>query len=283
MLIKLVGRSGMEFSWPFDCVLSSENVPYEISPFGMGWLVKYFWPQLIVDGIHLYGNLVELSAVHLPPVIAATAASDPVKYSEAFLGKSNQEYCSWIQDPEKWGGAISPFEGAPEEFDQTIFPVQKGRTIGPAEDLALKLVKEQQRKKTYTDTANFTLCYGAIAATVASDTVKHSEAFIGKSNQEYCSWIQDPEKWGGAIELSILADYYGREIAAYDIQTTRCDLYGQEKKYSERVMLIYDELHYDAVAISAFEGAPVEFDQSSVPVRKDRTIGPAEELAFETC
>lgn len=40
---------------------------------------------------------------------------------------------------------ISPFEGAPEEFDQTIFPVQKGRTIGPAEDLALKLVKEQQR------------------------------------------------------------------------------------------------------------------------------------------
>ncbi|KDO62669.1 hypothetical protein CISIN_1g0286612mg, partial [Citrus sinensis] len=65
-----------------------------------------------------------------------------------------------------------------------------------------------------------------------------------------------------AIELSILADYYGSEIAAYDIQTTRCDLYGQ---------------------ISAFEGAPVEFDQSSVPVRKDRTIGPAEELAFETC
>lgn len=31
----------------------------------------------------------------------------------------------------------------------------------------------------------------------------------------------------GAIELSILSEYYGREIAAYDIQTTRCDLYGQ--------------------------------------------------------
>lgn len=34
-------------------------------------------------------------------------------------------------------------------------------------------------------------------------------------------WIE------GAIELSILAEYYGREIAAYDIQTSRCDLYGQ--------------------------------------------------------
>lgn len=31
----------------------------------------------------------------------------------------------------------------------------------------------------------------------------------------------------GAIELSILSEYYSREIAAYDIQTMRCDLYGQ--------------------------------------------------------
>ncbi|KAH9651725.1 OVARIAN TUMOR DOMAIN-containing deubiquitinating enzyme 2 [Citrus sinensis] len=172
--------------------------------------------QLIVDGIHLYGNLVELSAVHLPPVIAATVASDPVKYSEAFLGKSNQEYCSWIQDPEKWGGAIelsiladyygreiaaydiqttrcdlygqiSPFEGAPEEFDQTIFPVQKGRTIGPAEDLALKLVKEQQRKKTYTDTANFTLRCGVcqIGVIGQKEAVEHAQATGHVNFQEY--------------------------------------------------------------------------------------------------
>ncbi|TXG67772.1 hypothetical protein EZV62_009047 [Acer yangbiense] len=113
-----------------------------------------------------------------------------------------------------------------------------------------------------------------IAATVVSDPIKYSKAFLGKPKEEYCSWILDSEKWGvgasstpivgnlliycadfylifcgeGAIELSILADYYGREIAAYDIQTIRCDLYGQEKKYLERVMLIYDGLHYDALA-----------------------------------
>jgi len=34
----------------------------------------------------------------------------------------------------------------------------------------------------------------------------------------------------GAIELSILCDHYAREIAAYDIQTMRCDLYGQVKE-----------------------------------------------------
>ncbi|KAJ7960771.1 ubiquitin thioesterase OTU1-like [Quillaja saponaria] len=119
-----------------------------------------------------------------------------------------------------------------------------------------------------------------IAATVASDPEKYSEAFLGKPNVQYCNWIIDSEKWGGAIELSILADYYGREIAAYDIQTTRCDLYGQERRYSERVMLIYDGLHYDALAMSPFEGAPEEFDQTIFAVQKDRTIGQVDGLAL---
>ncbi|XP_050219997.1 OVARIAN TUMOR DOMAIN-containing deubiquitinating enzyme 2 [Mercurialis annua] len=119
-----------------------------------------------------------------------------------------------------------------------------------------------------------------IAATVASDPVKYNEAFLGKPNAEYCAWILDSEKWGGAIELSILADHYGREIAAYDIQTTRCDLYGQNRRFSERVMLIYDGLHYDALAMSPAEEAPEEFDQTIFAVRNDRTIGPAEGLAL---
>ncbi|RVW99528.1 Ubiquitin thioesterase OTU1 [Vitis vinifera] len=110
----------------------------------------------------------------------------------------------------------------------------------------------------------------------------------------------------GAIELSILADYYGREIAAYDIQTGRCDVYGQEAGYDERVMLIYDGLHYDALAVaskftigkgcyggpdysgtqagfssmSPFDGAPEEFDQTVFTVQTDRAIGPIEELAL---
>lgn len=47
-------------------------------------------------------------------------------------------------------------------------------------------------------------------------------------------------RWGGAIELSILCQHYKRQIAAYDIQTKRCDVYGGEEGYPERVMLIYD-------------------------------------------
>ena len=44
--------------------------------------------------------------IHDVKVIAATVASDPTKYSEAFVGKSNEEYCSWILDSEKWGGLL---------------------------------------------------------------------------------------------------------------------------------------------------------------------------------
>nr|DAD20495.1 TPA_asm: hypothetical protein HUJ06_021958 [Nelumbo nucifera] len=52
-------------------------------------------------------------------------------------------------------------------------------------------------------------------------------------------------------------------------------------KYAERVMLIYDGLHYDALAMSPFNGAPEEFDQTIFTVQRDRTIGPIEELALD--
>jgi hypothetical protein len=42
---------------------------------------------------------------------------------------------------------MSPLEGAPEEFDQTIFPVDHSSSIGPA-GLALNLVREYQRYST---------------------------------------------------------------------------------------------------------------------------------------
>ncbi|KAG6472363.1 hypothetical protein ZIOFF_069823 [Zingiber officinale] len=53
-----------------------------------------------------------------------------------------------------------------------------------------------------------------------------------------------------------------------------------EKNYSERVMLIYDGLYYDALAMSPYDGAPEEFDQTIFSVRSDRSIGPMENFAL---
>lgn len=66
---------------------------------------KSFWPE----EFYFFDSITSLFLhdkcdFKMVKVIAATVASDPEKYSEAFLGKSNQEYCTWILNPEKWGG-----------------------------------------------------------------------------------------------------------------------------------------------------------------------------------
>eukprot|EP00850_Spirogloea_muscicola_P019722 SM000197S05465 [mRNA] locus=s197:174516:176135:+ [translate_table: standard] len=118
-----------------------------------------------------------------------------------------------------------------------------------------------------------------LARALAADPARFDAAFLGMPNADYCAWIQAPDHWGGAIELAVLSEYFGREIAAYDVQTRRRDLYGEGKGYAERVMLIYDGLHYDALALSPFVGAPEEVDQTIFPVRSDRSIGTVSVLA----
>lgn len=40
---------------------------------------------------------------------------------------------------------------------------------------------------------------------MAGDPDQYTDGFLGKPNAEYCRWIQDSQKWGGAIELAILS------------------------------------------------------------------------------
>ncbi|XP_061639611.1 ubiquitin thioesterase OTU1 isoform X2 [Phyllopteryx taeniolatus] len=45
-------------------------------------------------------------APELRGLIAQIVSSDPAAYSEAVLGKSNEDYCAWIRRDDTWGGAI---------------------------------------------------------------------------------------------------------------------------------------------------------------------------------
>ncbi len=94
-----------------------------------------------------------------------------------------------------------------------------------------------------------------IAQYVRDDSTYYNSAFLGKPNKEYCAWISDDNSWGGGIELSILCKYYGREIAIVDTQTIRIDKFGEDQGYSERVFLIYDGIHYDALFMEPFDQA----------------------------
>jgi hypothetical protein len=88
-----------------------------------------------------------------------------------------------------------------------------------------------------------------VADTVLADPAQYSEAFLGKPTQAYADWICGSDHWGGAIELSILCQHYKTVISCVCIQTLRVDHYGEGNGWGNRVLLIYDGLHYDALAL----------------------------------
>jgi len=53
------------------------------------------------------GGVYDLAcAPEMRGLIAQIVSSDPAAYSEAVLGKTNEEYCAWIRRDDTWGGAI---------------------------------------------------------------------------------------------------------------------------------------------------------------------------------
>lgn len=84
-----------------------------------------------------------------------------------------------------------------------------------------------------------------IAQEVAADPQQYNDAMLGKSNPEYCAWIQKPDSWGGAIEVAILSNYYGVEIDVVDIQNAIINRFGEDRNYAVRVFLLFDGIHYD--------------------------------------
>jgi ubiquitin thioesterase OTU1 len=114
---------------------------------------------------------------------------------------------------------------------------------------------------------------GAVARAVLADPETYSDAFLGRPTNEYAKWIQVPSSWGGQIELSVLSRLLKIEIVALDIIRNRCDTYGKELECRRRIFVIYDGIHYDAVAYC--------FDQQ-LPLDMDTTIfSPNDTFVFE--
>ena len=112
-----------------------------------------------------------------------------------------------------------------------------------------------------------------------SDPINYSEPILGRDPNAYATWIKTKNSWGGAIELAIFSSYFKTgitsvyefkfeniEIASIDIATLQVDLFGQENNYSDRIIVLYSGIHYDAVALSPLESGPLEFDQTKFNV-----------------
>jgi len=105
-----------------------------------------------------------------------------------------------------------------------------------------------------------------VAREILADPVMYNEVVLNMEPNAYAAWIKGSEHWGGAIELAVLSDHFSTVIAAWDVQTMRTDRYGQDKGYNQCIHLIYDGLHYDALALSMLEESPPECEEFDITV-----------------
>jgi len=90
-----------------------------------------------------------------------------------------------------------------------------------------------------------------IGETVRGDKEKYSEAFLGRDNDSYYRWIMTTEAWGGAIEVQILAEYFQVEIVVADTKSGSLTRFGESCNFRERMILIYDGIHYDPLYLNS--------------------------------
>lgn len=92
-----------------------------------------------------------------------------------------------------------------------------------------------------------------VAETIRVERDQYDEAILGKPVEEYCAWIQDDKSWGGAIELAILSNYYGVEIAVVDTMNAIINRFGEDQSYPHRVFLMFDGIHYDPLYMESVD------------------------------
>eukprot|EP00927_Polykrikos_kofoidii_P060540 TRINITY_DN55498_c0_g1_i1.p1 TRINITY_DN55498_c0_g1~~TRINITY_DN55498_c0_g1_i1.p1 ORF type:complete len:268 (-),score=66.12 TRINITY_DN55498_c0_g1_i1:36-788(-) len=119
------------------------------------------------------------------------------------------------------------------------------------------------------------------AALVLSAPGRWGEAELGRSCEEYADWIQDTQHWGGGIELAVLSEHFGTELAAFDCQTARVHVFGQDKGYRQRALFIYDGIHYDVLVRQLFAAAPPELDVTLFDVNDEVAMAQAKALAVQ--
>jgi len=117
-----------------------------------------------------------------------------------------------------------------------------------------------------------------VASAVKNQPEQYSEALLGKSNKDYQKWILQEDSWGGAIELAILSSYYGLEIDVVNTQHSVINKFGEDQEYGQRILLIYDGIHYDPLYLEPFSG---EGNQTLFPTSEDSVLQQAKELAAE--
>jgi len=146
--------------------------------------------------------------------------------------------------------------------DQDIKSSRLERKVVPADNSCLFTSINYCMSGTVVPSEHSAFMREIISNTVSSDPVQYSEAYLGRSNSDYCRWIQGKDAWGGAIEVQILAEYFQVQIGVVDTKSGSLTIFGEGGNYPTTMMLIYDGIHYDALYESK-NGSEVAIHPSS--------------------
>jgi len=105
----------------------------------------------------------------------------------------------------------------------------------------------------------------ALRTTIANEVrtnPRWDEATLGKTKGEYVDFITNPIRWGGQVEIAIFSFLYRAEIAVMEVQSGRCDVFGEGCSYGKRVYLLHSGIHFDAISFEP--GAQRELIGSSL-------------------
>ncbi|KAA0147188.1 hypothetical protein FNF29_07560 [Cafeteria roenbergensis] len=117
------------------------------------------------------------------------------------------------------------------------------------------------------------LCAGMVAT---SDFPEG--ALDGKSPAAYAAWLRDKSHWGGAIEVGLLAEHFGRTIVVIEVKSGIAYPFGSGDKC---VYLVNDGIHYDGLGRDASGSGreadlQVEFDTADAAAKAEALAAGAE-------
>jgi ubiquitin thioesterase OTU1 len=79
----------------------------------------------------------------------------------------------------------------------------------------------------------------------------YTEVTLGQSPKDYCAWLNNPDHWGGYIEMEILSRLFKVEICVLHIEKANM-VPVNACQSTKRIFLLYDNIHYDAVVFRGF-------------------------------
>lgn len=117
-----------------------------------------------------------------------------------------------------------------------------------------------------------------VAEYILARPIEFDEAVLGRNPSDYAAWITKKDAWGGAIELSVFSNIYSVEIASFDVQSGRMDLFGEGRGYENRVYLQYTGIHYEAFALALDPSLPEAAEITVFSASDDVILGQVKEL-----